>query len=76
MTSWVVPHGGAAKSGTGMIEIMPVPRNLCLLSYQQGALAALFFICLLSDKPPAPALYPQWLLHRLHAWQPHRHSPS
>ena len=43
MISWVIHHGGAAKSGTGMTEIMPVPRNLCLLSYQQGALAALFF---------------------------------
>ena len=36
MTSRVIPHGGAAKSGTGMTEIMPVPRNLMLLSYQQG----------------------------------------
>ena len=26
-----------------MTEIMPVPRNLILLSYQQGALLALFF---------------------------------
>ena len=26
-----------------MTEIMPVPRNLILLSYQQGAFAVLFF---------------------------------
>ena len=27
-----------------MTEIMPVPRNLILLSYQQGALDLVFFI--------------------------------
>ena len=27
-----------------MTEIMPVPRNLILLSYQQGAFALLFFM--------------------------------
>lgn len=39
------PRGRAAKSGTGMTEIMPVPRNLILLSYQQGGFAVLFFKC-------------------------------
>ncbi len=33
-------------SGTGMTEIMPVPRNLILLSYQQGAFAVLFLLCI------------------------------
>ena len=28
-----------------MTEIMPVPRNLILLSYQQGALRVSFFLC-------------------------------
>ena len=28
-----------------MTEIMPVPRNLILLSYQQGASADLLFFC-------------------------------
>lgn len=32
------------KSGTGMTEIMPVPRNLILLSYQQGASAVSFLL--------------------------------
>ena len=31
-----------------MTEIMPVPRNLILLSYQQGALQRLFFYVSLS----------------------------
>lgn len=30
--------------GTGMTEIMPVPRNLILLSYQQRASRLLFFV--------------------------------
>ena len=29
-----------------MTEIMPVPRNLILLSYQQGAFAVLFLLCI------------------------------
>ena len=40
-----IPVDELLKAGTGMTEIMPVPRNLILLSYQQRAsLGAVFYI--------------------------------
>lgn len=59
------PRGRADKSGTGMTEIMPVPRNLILLSYQQGASGQLFTIAPIPEylqlpgsyRPSAPAVF-------------------